>query len=589
MRVAAVVQARMGSTRLPGKVLEPIAGRPLLWHILHRLKKARTLDDIAVATSDSEEDDIIANFALYEGVKVVRGPEDDVLERYRLSAAALDPDIIVRIVGDAPLVDPDIIDYLVDEMKRSGSDFVMLKDGVECIHDGVDPFSRRALDTLVREARTDPVAREHVTGYFKEHPDAVKISRIDMDPAYAFSGARTSVDTPDDIRFIDALYQHLGVEAGEANLRDVVELLKREPKLLKINHNVRQKKTTQASGVVLIRCDGSPQIGFGHLTRCLALARALRDREGLGVRFAIGANATVQRKIIEQGFPIDVRPESEHEVDWIQSVITENSAAALVLDIRTRLSRDAVARLRTSTPICVIDDGSERRFEADLAIYPPVPQVRELDWEGFDGDLVSGWDVVMLANEPTPHGGRHNCPRILISMGGADPAALTVPTVRTLMRLDRKEMPFTLKVVIGPAVDQPDHVAQAIHRFDPDAEILRAPDTLTDILAETDLGIVSFGVTAYEAAAAGVVHIALCIDEDHERSASAFTDAGVGFGIPVSEMNWTADLITQVSALLADPAKLTQQGKKAKALVDGKGAERVAARIAALVALRKAA
>jgi len=589
MRTAAVVQARMGSTRLPGKVLRPIAGQPLLWHILHRLKKAKRLDDIAVATSDKPEDDAVAAFALREGVKVVRGPEDNVLERYRLSANALDSDIIIRIVGDAPLVDPGFIDHLVEQMVQSGSDFIMLNEGIECIHDGVDPFSRKALETLVRDASDDPVAQEHVTGYFKDHPDHFDIHRIGMDPAYIFSGARTSIDTPDDVKFIEAIYQRLGATAGDVELTDVVALLKREPDLLKINNKVRQKRTTSASGLVLIRCDAGPQIGFGHLMRCLALARSLRDSEGLGVRFAIADNAAAKARIAEEGFPIDVRPEGDHEADWISDLVATHDAAALVLDIRTSLSRNAVKQLGEQVPVCVIDDGSDRRYEADLAIYPPVPQVRDLEWDGFSGDLVTGWDVVLLADDPIAHSATALTPRVLVSMGGADPKGLTVPVVRALARIDREATPFNLTVVVGPSVAQPDLVEEAIYRFDARAKVVRAPSSLSEVLADTDLAILSFGVTTYEAAAAGTVSVSLCLDDDHLRSASAFEEAKIGHAISIDEDNWTRLLVDQITASLDGSENLKKNGTRAANLVDGKGAARVAARIAGLVTVKRKA
>ena len=103
IRVVAVIQARMGSTRLPGKVLKPIAGKPLLWHIVHRLKACRLLEDIAVATTMNPADEAIVEWCNAEGVTVVRGPEDDVLARYARAAEKLDADIIVRVSSDAPV------------------------------------------------------------------------------------------------------------------------------------------------------------------------------------------------------------------------------------------------------------------------------------------------------------------------------------------------------------------------------------------------------------------------------------------------------------------------------------------------------
>ena len=113
IRVVAVIQARMNSVRLPGKVLKPIAGEPLLWHILHRLKGCRLLEEIAVATSANPADDPIAQWCNSQGVTLVRGPKDDVLALYALAAEKLDADIIVRVPSDTPFLDAGYIDHLV--------------------------------------------------------------------------------------------------------------------------------------------------------------------------------------------------------------------------------------------------------------------------------------------------------------------------------------------------------------------------------------------------------------------------------------------------------------------------------------------
>src|SRR6201992_651260 len=175
IRVVAVIQARMGSTRLPGKVLRPVAGKPLIWHIVHRLRGFRLLEDIAVATSVNPADEAIVEWCNQEGVIVVRGPEDDVLARYARAAEALDADVIVRVSSDAPFIDAGFVDHLVATLIAEDGDYVLMQAGTECAHEGVDPYSRRALDKLMMDAGSEPAAREHVTGYFKLHPDFVKI------------------------------------------------------------------------------------------------------------------------------------------------------------------------------------------------------------------------------------------------------------------------------------------------------------------------------------------------------------------------------------------------------------------------------
>ncbi|HEX2761100.1 MAG TPA: NTP transferase domain-containing protein, partial [Rhizomicrobium sp.] len=306
-RVVAVIQARMGSTRLPGKVLKPIAGKPLLWHIVHRLRCCHSIEDIAVATSTHPRDDAIVEWGAAEGVTVVRGPEDDVLARYARAAEALDADLIVRVSSDAPFIDAGFVDHLVAALIAQDGDYVLLEEGAECAHEGVDPFSRRALDKLMMDAGNDACAREHVTGYFKLHPDFVKIVRAAPYPPFDRKGGRFSIDTPDDLAFVEALHERIQARAGEASLADLLLLLEREPELNRINGHVRQKPLQDGpppGGVALIRCDGGGKFGYGHVKRMVALARALRDREGIAVRFALNGSEDAATPIQRAGFPV---------------------------------------------------------------------------------------------------------------------------------------------------------------------------------------------------------------------------------------------------------------------------------------------
>ena len=132
------------------------------------------------------------------------GPEDDVLARYASAAEKLDADIIVRVSSDAPFIDAGFVDHLIATLIEQDGDYVLMEEGSECAHEGVDPFSRRALDQLMMDAAHDPAAREHVTGYFKLHPDFVKIVRAAPYPPLARKGGRFTIDTPDDLAFVEA-------------------------------------------------------------------------------------------------------------------------------------------------------------------------------------------------------------------------------------------------------------------------------------------------------------------------------------------------------------------------------------------------
>src|ERR1700704_4447744 len=455
-RVVAIVQARMGSTRLPGKVLRPIAGKPLLWHVTHRLKRCRTLDEIVIATSIHPRDDAIESFCRDEGIQIVRSPEDDVLARFHLDARKYDADVIVRVSSDAPFLDPAFIDHMVSALIAQDGGYVQPEPGTLCAHEGVDPFSRQALEKLVREAAGDPIAREHVTGYFKLHPDFVRIVHAAPDPKLAHKPARLTVDTPDDLAFAEALHERMQAKAGEASLSDLLLLLEREPQLTAINAHVRQKSLGTEGGLALIRCDGGGMLGFGHVKRSLTLARSLRDREGLGVLFALNGEEEAAGVIRQAGFETIVLPRNSQTTAFT-SLVTAKKPDMLIADARTNLSRDMLARIATKVGIvALIDDTSDRRLAATNAHFPPAPQVDRFSWKGTNTVVRVGWEWALLgfdaARVPPVTAPRDpERPTMIVSMGGCDPLDLTRLAARALATITAPLPPrFVIVAALRP-------------------------------------------------------------------------------------------------------------------------------------------
>lgn len=583
-KVAAIIQARMRSTRLPGKVLTPVVGQPVLWHVLHRLRKSAWIDTLCVATTTDPADDPLVAYAEAQGAIVVRGPEDNVLERYAMAAARVDADIVVRVTADAPLVDAAFVDYLISELVRTDADFVMLKPGQSAIHEGADPMTRRALDTLVAEAGDDPVAREHVSSYFKDHRDLVKVVEIDLPPKWNFRGARLSIDTPADVTFIEAVYQRLHAQAGMASLTDLIALLTREPGLLQLNAHVQQKTAAATSGTVILRCDGGQALGMGHVRRCLSVARGLRDGEGLGVRFAVAGESAAVEAIEAEGFPVDRLPEDIHEIDALLGLGAEHKPLAWVLDVRTAFSPHDVLRLRaTDTLVAVIDDGSARRLMADAAFYPPVPQVFALDWSLAEAEPCVGWEWVALGHDnlpmASPSGER---PHLLLSMGGADPLGLTLPAARALAALGDE---LRVSVLVGPSA--PAGLEDEVRAVSPDFTVLRNPPDPGRLMASADMALVAFGVTASELAAIGVPAIYVCLTEDHAASASAFVNAGMGLSLGQPADMTPEAVRAAVRALVDDPELRRSMAAAGRMSLDGRGGARIAARLRQLVEERR--
>lgn len=238
MKVVAIIQARMGSTRLPGKVLKDLEGETVLARVVTRLRCARLIDELLVATTDRPADDAIVAECQRCSVPVSRGDQDDVLDRYFRAAQLVKAEVVVRITSDCPLIDPEITDKTIAAFLEACPDYAS-NAMVRTYPRGLDTevMSAAALGRVWQEARK-PYEREHVTPYFYEHPAEFKLLSVTGDAD--FSGHRWTVDTPQDLALVQSIY---GRFKGNPMFlwRDVLDLLEREPELVELNRSVRQR------------------------------------------------------------------------------------------------------------------------------------------------------------------------------------------------------------------------------------------------------------------------------------------------------------------------------------------------------------
>ena len=211
MTTLAVVQARAGSTRLPGKVLLPVGGRPMLAFMLERLAGTH-VDQLVVATSTDVRDDAVADAASAAGVAVVRGSESDVLARFVAALDAYPADVVVRLTADCPLIDPALVDEVVTARAASGADYAS-NTLVRTYPDGLDVevLTAAALRTAAAEA-TDPAEREHVTPFVYRRPDRFHLLAV-VGPE-SLGHERWTVDTAEDIERVRAIVAHLDDPIG---------------------------------------------------------------------------------------------------------------------------------------------------------------------------------------------------------------------------------------------------------------------------------------------------------------------------------------------------------------------------------------
>lgn len=246
-----IIQARMGSTRLPGKVMLPLNGEHVLFHDIRRVKAAETVDDVVVATSTERADDIVARYAPESGATVFRGSESDVLERMFHAADQADAEIVVRITGDCPLLSPKVVDRIVERLIKTGADYCTnilertFPRGLDVEAFTFDSFER------VHEEATDPHHREHVTPFYREQNTRFDVASVTSDEVFEESwmqdrtDIRLTLDEADDYELLQTIYGRIEY-ADILPVRDAIRLVDEE-NLHELNADIEQKKVTDAS------------------------------------------------------------------------------------------------------------------------------------------------------------------------------------------------------------------------------------------------------------------------------------------------------------------------------------------------------
>lgn len=241
MRIVATIEARMRSSRLPGKVLRPIMGRPMLELMIERLRLVPQLDAIVVATTTDPSCEPIEELAHSLGVGCYRGSEDDVLDRVLQAARQAQAYLIVETTGDCPLIDPAMVSRVIDAFLAHEVDYCSntlertYPRGME-----VQVFPLNVLEEVAR-LTDDPVDHEHVSIYIYEHPERFRLLNVTSDLPPDAASLRLTVDTREDFELVRRVYEALYSANPKFTLADILDLFRRKPELPKINQSIVQK------------------------------------------------------------------------------------------------------------------------------------------------------------------------------------------------------------------------------------------------------------------------------------------------------------------------------------------------------------
>ena len=237
--IVGIIQARMGSTRLPGKIMRDVCGKPMLEMMIERVRRSKTLEKIVIATSTNKEDDIIVEFCNKMNVDFYRGSENDLIARYKGASDMFGVDVVVRLTSDTPIMDSYVIDKVVDVYVKNDYDFVSncypmprtYPDGMN-----VEVFSAKILDEAFKESKK-PSEREHVTFFMWMNTERYKIFRVDYDRDVSMY--RFNLDYPEDYTVLKSIFEGLYPKNPMFTMEDAIKWLDENPDVFKINSHIK--------------------------------------------------------------------------------------------------------------------------------------------------------------------------------------------------------------------------------------------------------------------------------------------------------------------------------------------------------------
>lgn len=592
--VVAVVQARMGSTRLPGKVLLAVAGQSMLAHVVARLRAATLVDQVVVAIPTGPDDDALAAEATALGIAVVRGSAHDVLARYHQAATQTGAATVVRITADCPLTDPAEVDRVVgcylaqwphlDYCSNQLPDQRRVPLGL-----AVEVFSRTALERAHADA-TEPWEREHVTPRFYTRTDLFSC-------AYAafvedLSALRLTVDTPQDWAVVSAVLTHLAHTGGSFALADAVAWLRQHPELAAANAEVTQKayREVQALPLLVLRADASPASGTGHVMRLLGIGQAWIARGGRCALVGRGLALPLQQRLRSANIEVvawddESQSGSDADADLLAQLLRERGATAVLVD-GYWYAPHWLARLRGGPwRLACVDDYANPNLAADLVVMPNAGAVAPP--AALASAVVAGAAYTPLraefvaARPPERQFGSDGQPlRLLLTFGGSDPARLSLPAAQAALRI-AADVPLHITLLVGPLHGDRAACEQLAHRHR-QLQVLQGVTDMVRLLTDTDLALTAGGTTCWELARMGVAMLVCQVADNQQVVLHGLAAAGAALAMPSPGADAAGDIEGHLRQFVAaGPAVHATLGRNAAALIDGAGAQRIAAALAA--------
>ncbi len=580
-RVLGVIGARLNSSRLPGKHLLDLAGKPLIARIFERLEQIPELDAIVLATTADDYNKPLAQWAEQAGKNLFAfaGDVNDVVGRVDAIVKQYQPQMVVYFCGDSPLIEPLTVSRLINALLAAAeADVVELRSSRaerRFIHEGFMPWPIKTWQRLVALA-TDASEREHVGASLKKAGPLTTVSVAD-DEVYSRVEQRISVDTPSDYQFMAEIYRRWYAKnppRSIVSLPWVIEQLLADESLSLMNQQVRQKGVNDRSAKIVLLTHCGESIGLGHLRRAMVLARALQDRHSAAVELLIVGDAVALTglELLPHCFIV-----ANGDSDQLAQQLMRCHPEAVVIDVAAdRLNIDfgtLLAPLRQQQIATVAVDGLIEQHELlDLIFIPSfylAPEQRALAGQE---KISFGWDNYFFdpALQPSPWSGGN---KVLVMTGGSDHYGLG--TLWPTMLDNALPADTVITWIAGPYANAPEVPVNPRLTW----HIEHAPDNLAQLMAQADYALTPYGVTLFELLKLAKPVVAYHPDSSQQSEMAAFIAADVA-RLSMTPTGAVAALVT----LMSDVKVVRELVKNAtQRMVNSNGGIKLAASVMGLV------
>lgn len=600
--IIAVIQARMSSKRFPGKVLQEVLNKPLLWYLVERLKLSSKISRIIIATTTNKVDSKILDFAQENSIECFRGDEIDVLSRYYYAAIKFSPDYIIRITADCPLVDPQHCDLLISRMVKDNLDYACLG---QTFAEGSDiaVFTFKALKESHRFATAQP-EREHVTLYINQND---KHKRLILENSRDDSQYRYTIDERIDLQVVEAILNYFYKTKNIGfSYNEIIEYLTKNPQISQINQNIirnegylnslRRGNSRTRKRYILFRVDGSKEIGWGHVMRCIGLAEEFKNVKIKPVFIIKNEEDRLIKKIISAGFKVELIPKKinfSHESNLIIALTNKYRSQSVIIDLTNKITLKKINSFKKYIYILsenikniTLIDGlkkecliSKIRLPINIAVVPYVGAENEKYLKNKRTSYLLGVKYSVIRNEFTQDSSRKSIIRvankILILPGGSNNILFVNKVLDSFTYLKTKNL--HIKIVSNNLSIK--GKLQNSLQSSVTAEVIPNSKSISDLYKWADIAVSASGLSMYELAFMGVPAIIISNDPAHSSIVDNFLRSSTIIHLGPKQSIAVKQIASEIDKLLIDKNKRTKMSLNGRQLVDGKGARRIVSRV----------